>query len=171
MPALWALTVYKGVRGFSFIPLGSNSFEIYMHGSKKRIKPKDGDYDVKPATEKTNLTGNNWSFNPVKDLDWRGTGKTHLDGLNEAFKRTGVPKEQFKISKWGKTADGKSIPVEWEAPNGAKVNMDIPEFNNVKANNLLGEGPHQPHIGYQTAGKGKNRVRGHIFVDNVPATR
>lgn len=51
-------------------------------------------------------------------------------------------------------------------PNsGAVVNMDIPP---VGAN-----GPHQPHIGYQTPGKrivgGRNR--GHIFVDDVPATR
>lgn len=36
MPSLWALTVYKGVRGFRFVPLDADSFEIYMHGSKKR---------------------------------------------------------------------------------------------------------------------------------------
>lgn len=46
MPALWALTVYKGVRGFSFVPLDAESFEIYLHGSKKRIPPKDGEYDL-----------------------------------------------------------------------------------------------------------------------------
>lgn len=50
--------------------------------------------------------------------------------------------------------------------------MDIPEWNNVKSDGILGDGPFQPHIGYQNAGKGKeNRVRGHIFVDDVPATR
>lgn len=49
--------------------------------------------------------------------------------------------------------------------------MDIPELNNVKPDGTLGEGPHQPHIGYQTPGKGACRIRGHIFVDNVPATR
>lgn len=55
-------------------------------------------------------------------------------------------------------------------PNGANVNMDIPEFNNV-TNGVLGNGPHQPHIGYQNTGKGSNRIRGHIFVDEIPATR
>ena len=139
-----------------------------MHGSKKRLPPKDGRYDL---TVNVQLSGNNWSFNSTKDADWRGIGKTHLEGLNEAFKRTGVSKSDFQITKWGKTKDGKSIPVEWEAPNGAKVNMDIPKLNNIKPNGSLGEGPHQPHIGYQTPGKGKNRIRGHIFVDNVPATR
>ncbi len=49
--------------------------------------------------------------------------------------------------------------------------MDIPGYNNVKSNGALGEGPHQPHIGYQTPGKGSSRTRGHIFVDDVPATR
>jgi len=55
--------------------------------------------------------------------------------------------------------------------NGANVNMDIPQWNNVKPNGQLGEGPYAPHIGYQTAGKGSNRIRGHIFVDYIPATR
>ncbi|RKL85085.1 hypothetical protein D6D74_08975 [Moraxella catarrhalis] len=26
-------------------------------------------------------------------------------------------------------------------------------------------------MGYQNAGKGSNRIRGHIFVDELPATR
>jgi hypothetical protein len=117
------------------------------------------------------LTGKNWKFDPAKDLDLRGTGKTHLDAFDEAFKRTGVPKNQFKITKTGKTIDGKTIPTEYTAPNGAQVNMDIPQFNNVKPDKTLGNGPHQPHIGYQTPGKGDARTRGHIFIDNVPSTR
>jgi RHS repeat-associated protein len=116
------------------------------------------------------LTGNNWEFNPVKDLDMRG-GTTHIVALEEAFKRTGVPRELFTLSKWGKDVNGKSIPVEYQGPGGAYVNMDIPEFNNVKSTGKLGEGPHQPHIGYQTMGRGANRIRGHIFIDNVPASR
>ena len=115
------------------------------------------------------LTGNNWKFNPEKDVDLRGTGKTHRDALDEAFKRTGVPREQFEVTKWGRDQYGKSIPVEWQGPGGANVNMDIPSWNNVKSNGALGEGPHAPHIGYQTPGK--PRTRGHIFVDLVPATR
>lgn len=46
MPALWALTVYKGVRGFSFVPYDVDSFKIYLHGSKKEVEPTDGEYDV-----------------------------------------------------------------------------------------------------------------------------
>lgn len=53
----------------------------------------------------------------------------------------------------------------------ANVNMDIPEWNNVKPDETLGNGPAQLHICYQTPRKGKERVRGHIFVDDVPATR
>ena len=117
------------------------------------------------------LTGNNWKFNPTKDLDLRGSGATYRDALDEAFKRTGVPKDQFEVTKWGKDINGKSIPTEWTGPNGASVNMDIPQWNNVKNNGMLGEGPHQPHVGYQTPGKGKDRIRGHIFTDDIPATR
>ncbi|RAV02633.1 polymorphic toxin type 47 domain-containing protein [Paenibacillus sp. YN15] len=117
------------------------------------------------------LTGGNWKYNPNKDVDLRGTGKRYQDALDEAFKRTGVPRDQFNVTKWGKDETGKSIPVEWSGPNGANVNMDIPKWNNVKPDGTLGEGPHQPHIGYQTSGKGANRTRGHIFVDDVPATR
>jgi RHS repeat-associated core domain len=99
------------------------------------------------------LTGGNWEFNPQKDVDLRGTGKTYQDALDEAFNLTGVPREEFTVTKWGTNEYGKSIPVEWKGPNGASVNMDIPQWNNVKPNGLLGEGPHAPHIGYQTAGK------------------
>lgn len=116
------------------------------------------------------LTGRNWSFNPAKDVDMRG-GASYRDGLEEAFRRTGVPRDQFEISRWGRTLDGKSIPVEYRGPGGAQVNLDIPSVNNVRADGSLGMGPHQPHIGYQTPGKGASRVRGHIFVDDVPATR
>ncbi|WAK00978.1 polymorphic toxin type 47 domain-containing protein [Methylobacter sp. YRD-M1] len=115
------------------------------------------------------LTGNNWEFNPQKDVDLRGTAKTYRDALDEAFKRTGIPKEEFEVSKWAKDQYGKSIPVEWQGPGGANVNMDIPAWNNVKPNGALGEGPHAPHIGYQTPGK--PRTRGHIFIDDIPATR
>ncbi|ENA0608834.1 DUF4150 domain-containing protein [Enterobacter bugandensis] len=115
------------------------------------------------------LTGNNWKFNSQKDVDLRGTGKTYRDALDKAFQRTGIPREQFEVTKWGKDQYGKSVPVEWQGPGGANVNMDIPAWNNVKSNGALGEGPHSLHIGYQTPGK--PRTRGHIFVDLVPATR
>jgi hypothetical protein len=123
------------------------------------------------AAQAPKLTGSNWKFDPKKDLDLRGAGSSYRDALDEAFKRTGVPRDQFKVTKWGRDQNGKSIPVEYSGPGGASVNMDIPKWNNVKANGSLGEGPHQPHIGYQTSGKGSSRVRGHIFVEDIPATR
>ncbi|QXX08946.1 hypothetical protein KW548_17700 [Vibrio neptunius] len=93
----------------------------------------------------------------------RGTGATFRDALDEAFKRTGVPRDQFKVTKWGRDQNGKSVPVEYSGLGGANVNMDIPQWNNVKPNGSIGAGPHQPHIGYQTPGKGSSRVRDHIF--------
>jgi hypothetical protein len=117
------------------------------------------------------LSGNNWTFNPAKDVDWRATGKSARDALDEAFRRTGIPKQEFQVTKWGNNKYGKSMPVEWQGPRGAQVNMDIPEWNNVKPTGVLGEGPHQPHIGYQTPGRGPARIRGHIFVDDVPANQ
>ena len=117
------------------------------------------------------LSGSNWKFNSTKDIDLRGTSSNYRDALNLAFQKTGLPRSSFTVSKWGKDANGKTIPTEYVGPNGANVNIDIPKFNNVKSNGQLGEGPHQPHIGYQTPGKGSDRIRGHIFVDHIPATR
>ena len=119
------------------------------------------------------LTGSNWTFNPAKDIDLRGTGASYKDALDKAFELTGLSKDQFTVTKWStnKGLNGKSLPVEWQGPNGANVNIDIPAWNNVKPNGKLGEGPHQPHIGYQTSGKGKNRKRGHIFTDDITISR
>lgn len=61
------------------------------------------------------LTGKNWEFNPLKDVDMRG-GATHLMALEEAFKMTGIPRELFRITKWGKDINGKSIPVKYQGP-------------------------------------------------------
>ncbi|MFM2483467.1 polymorphic toxin type 47 domain-containing protein, partial [Celerinatantimonas sp. YJH-8] len=143
--------------------------QAYVHNPVDWADPLGLTEEGCRGVNKDSLSGNNWEFNSDKDLDLRGTGKSYRDGLDQAFARTGVSKEQFEIVKWGRDANGKSIPVEWRGPGGANVNMDIPELNNVKPNGTLGEGPHQPHIGYQTPGK--PRVRGHIFVDNIPATR
>jgi len=101
-----------------------------------------------------------WKLDPARDLDWRGTGHTLDDALGEAFKRTGVPRDQFKVTKWGVSAEGKSIPVEWRAPGGAEVNMDTGHAR---------YGPGVPHIGYQTPGKGGSV--GHILLDSVRANR
>lgn len=68
---------------------------------------------------------NGYKWKPENDLDLRGTEKTFQDALNEAFKRTGYNKSDFTPVRWSKTADGKSIPVQYNGPNGATVNVDI----------------------------------------------
>jgi RHS repeat-associated protein len=109
----------------------------------------------------------NYKLKP-QDLDWRGTGKTSKDALNEAFKKTGVSKEEFTVTKWGKDINGKSVPVEWRSKNGAEVSIDLAHNGSFK-NGEWQTGPDAPHVGWQTAGK-KNTV-GHIILDNVPAGR
>ncbi len=113
---------------------------------------------------KAGLGSNGYQPKPGIDIDFRGSGKTYKDALDEAFKRTGVPKEEFEVKKWAKDSNGKSFPVEWRAPNGAEVNIDLGHTQN---------GPEVPHIGYQTGGKRASggAERGHIFVDDVPINR
>jgi uncharacterized protein YukE len=134
-------------------------------GTMMNIVGKTGDEVVGKGTGNTELgkiTG--YKFKEGVDLDFRGTGKTYRDALNEAFIRTGVPRTEFTVTKWGKDANGKSFPVEWRAKNGAEVNIDIGHTKN---------GPDVPHIGYQTGGKrgGGGAIRGHILVDDVPVNR
>ncbi|HEX5754674.1 MAG TPA: polymorphic toxin type 47 domain-containing protein, partial [Archangium sp.] len=107
--------------------------------------------------------GTKWKPGP-NDLDWRGMGKGLSDALNEAFKRTGVSREEFSVTRWGKDKFGKSAPVEWRAPNGAEVNIDMGHTKN---------GPSSPHVGFQTPGKrgSGGAVRGHILLDEVPFNR
>ncbi|MDR0237798.1 polymorphic toxin type 47 domain-containing protein [Acinetobacter sp.] len=157
------------VKVISVVPLGQtqNTYNLEVEDNHNYFVGKQ---NILVHNCNCNLVGKNWSFNPAKDVDWRGSGKSYLDGLEEAFTRTGVPRNEFKITKWGKTAEGKSIPVQWDGPNGASVNLDIPQFNNMK-NGVIGNGPASPHIGYQNAGKNSSRIRGHIFLDNIPATR
>jgi hypothetical protein len=153
---------------FKYLRTGDGVFDILMNPKVKKGYTGNEYNRNKPS----DLTGNDWIFDPKKDVDWRGTDKTHHDALDEAFKRTGLEKSEFEVTQWAKDKNGKSIPVEWEGPNTAKVNMDIPDWNNLKKEGL-GKGPHQPHIGYQGPGKrdGSGSKRGHIFVDDVPATR
>lgn len=96
------------------------------------------------------------------DLDWRESGKTFEEALQEAFRKTGVPKDQFFAKKWALDNNGKSAVVQWEGPNGSEVSIDAPhKFN----------GPDVFHIGFQTPGKGDRKIIGHIFLDCVPYFR
>ena len=103
------------------------------------------------------LTGYLFSSN---DLDWRGTGKTLDDALKEAFKLTGVPMEEFQVTKWAKDIYGKSRPVQWRTTHNSEVNIDSPHELN---------GPDVFHVGYQT--EGKKNIVGHILMDCLPYFR
>ncbi|MGN6492769.1 MAG: polymorphic toxin type 47 domain-containing protein [Agriterribacter sp.] len=98
------------------------------------------------------------------DIDLRGKGKSFNDALEDAFQKTGVNKDEFKVTKWGKNSYGKSVPVEYRSSNGAEVNVDFGHST---------DGPSVPHIGWQTPGKRSSGggERGHILVDDVPAGR
>jgi hypothetical protein len=103
------------------------------------------------------------------DADWRGSGITFQEALNKAFEKTGVPKEDFQVSKWGKDVYGKSIPVEYEGPNGEQVSVDYPHYGEDSKGNWV-SGPDAPHIGWKIGKKGSKQV-GHIILDSVPAGR
>jgi hypothetical protein len=114
-----------------------------------------------------------WVFDPSKDLDWRGGQRSFQQALDEAYQRTGVPREYFKPTKRGYDKYGKSHPTELVVPKdpsipkeywGAEVNVDLPLDPAEK-------GPLVPHVGYRTSGKGKSQERGHILLDDVPYNR
>ncbi len=108
-----------------------------------------------------------WSFKPGVDA----RVKTYDQAIREAFLRTGVDPDEFVVTQVAKTKDGKTVPVEWSvltgSNRGAQVNVDDPTI--VPSI----EGPQEPHVGYQTAGKRyRQAVRGHIFPEEgVLATR
>jgi RHS repeat-associated protein len=121
---------------------------------KGRSGRGSGADDVDPAFK------NGWTMKSGIDADWRKSGKTWRDAKAEAFRRTGVDKDKFKITKWAQSTDGKSFPVEWRGPQGAEVSIDFGHKNN---------GPGVPHVGWQKPGK-KADV-GHILLDDVPFGR
>jgi hypothetical protein len=104
----------------------------------------------------------------VFDEDWRGSGRTPREAIEYGFKRTGVDRGEFKVSKWGVNEHGKSFPTEYRVesgPNrGAEVNIDM---EHARA------GPDVPHVGWQTPGKraAGGGARGHILLDYVEYNR
>ena len=107
----------------------------------------------------------NYEFKEGIDVDLRGQG-TYKDALELGFEKTGLSKNDFDVTKWGRDANGKSFPTEWRAANGAEVNIDL-------GHSPTGQAPTIPHIGWQTGGKrgAGGALRGHIFVDDVPYNR
>ena len=76
---------------------------------RKDINLKDG----KPV-ELGSKTG--YKFKNGVDIDFRGTGKTSADALNEAFKKTETPRSEFEVTKWRRDANGKTFPVDRKRP-------------------------------------------------------
>ncbi|WP_246118394.1 polymorphic toxin type 47 domain-containing protein, partial [Apibacter muscae] len=116
-------------------------------------------------------TGLNWNEGKLgpNDLDLRGTGSSLQDALDIAFEKTGIPKDQFTVTKWAevKTEYGKSIPVEWyHKPSKSEVNIDLPHLDGFDKNGVWGTGPDAPHVGWQT-GKKKDKKVGHILIDDT----
>ncbi len=94
------------------------------------------------------------------DLDWRGTRKTLDDALKEAFKRTGIPIDEFQVTSWEIDEYGKTRPVVWSVMGRGEVNIDAPHTRS---------GPDVFHVGYKVYGN-KKKV-GHIFLDCLPYFR
>ncbi len=98
------------------------------------------------------------------DLDLRGSGVAFRDALEAAFEKSGLSKDKYEVTRWGKDQYGKDVPVEFRGEGGAEVSIDFGHVEN---------GPDAPHIGWQTAGKRNSggAERGHIILDEVPAAR
>jgi hypothetical protein len=104
------------------------------------------------------------------DTDLRGSDITFPKALDEAFQRTGIPRDQFKVTKWGRDIYGKSLPVEYEGPGAAEISIDYAHDAPLGKNGEWQTGPDAPHIGWRV-GKGTKRQVGHIIIDDVPAGR
>ncbi|KAA0951251.1 type IV secretion protein Rhs, partial [Pseudomonas sp. ANT_H14] len=126
-------------------------------------------------TDCPQAAGGTWKFNSDVDLDWRTVkGSSYQQmrkALDEAFHRTGISKDDYTVTKWGKDQYGKSWPAEWRVlrgPNkGAEVNIDDPALIPTT------KGPASPHAGYQTVGKRGygGAKRGHILLELLPVSR
>lgn len=77
------------------------------------------------------------------------------------------------LSKWGRfIRDGKSMPLEYQGLSGEAISLGFSKLNGARGVNggLIAQGSHQSHVNYSGMGKTKKK-KGHIFVDEVPATR
>ena len=165
--AQWALGDIEGMmNSFGMAGIGIRASEAGNAASKaKAIKNVAGlkggiNSSVKkiPTVADVELHGYK-----VKDTDsW---SPDYRSALEEAFKKTGVPKSDFHVTKWGIDKNGKSFPVEYRSKSGAEVNIDIGHSKGTPA-------PAAAHVGWQSPGKkSEGAIRGHIFVPDVPVNR
>jgi len=120
---------------------------------------------ISGGASKDGISQNGYTFKKGIDLDLRGKNYSTKDALNIAFEKTGVPKNEFTVTKWAVDQNGKSFPAEYRVLSGnnrgAEVSVDLGHTSTGT--------PGAPHVGWQTPGK-KNTV-GHIFLDNVNVNR
>ncbi len=116
-------------------------------------------------TSKNEITQKGYSFKKGIDLDLRGKNYSTKDALNIAFEKTGVPKNEFTVTKWAVDQNGKSFPAEYRVLSGSNRGAEV----SVDLGHTSSGTPGAPHVGWQTPGK-KNTV-GHIFLDNVNVNR
>jgi hypothetical protein len=131
--------------------VGTAALFLHLHVKSNAIEP-----GARRAPLRYNLG--------AQDLDWRGTGRSLKEALDEAFRRTGSLREEFEVTRWGRDKYGKSFPAEWRHKSGAEVSIDWPHSAN---------GPDAPHVGWQTSGKRSSggAARGHIILDEVSYNR
>ncbi len=101
-------------------------------------------------------------------MDLRGSGRSLSSVLKEAFQKTGVKLESFAPTKFGKTLEGKTIPVEWRSPSGAEVSIDFGHYSVDNKGNWV-TGPDAPHVGWQQPDKGG--PVGHFIIESLLAGR
>jgi Bacterial toxin 47 len=133
-------------------------------GGNQIVEPKPGSNVITTpiaAPQGPNIMMSNGYVTKPTDStasDWRV-------GVDQAFDKIGLPKNEYEVTKWAFDKNGKSFPVEWRHPSGAEVNIDIGHTNP--------DAPSLPHIGWQTGGKRSagGKTVGHIFVPDVPVNR
>ena len=154
-------SMYKGKKAVSNVAVSNATQGVEVVRENGRMMKMD----LQLFAGKSGKAFGKYTFKEGIDIDLRGQG-TYKDALDMAFDKTGLLKEKYSVTKWGKDKNGKSFPIEWRANNGAEVNIDL-------GHSPMGEAPTVPHVGWQTGGKrgSGGAVRGHIFVDEVPYNR
>ena len=113
----------------------------------------------------------------LKDLDWRNTGYSYQDAINEAFRRVEeidpfFKRGDFVVTRWARDLNGKSIPVEFMAPSGSIVDIDIAHIDaRFNWTGTWETGPDAPHIGWTAYDSSGKRTTGHIILNDVPTGR
>ncbi len=161
------LAAAGGVRSPKAMSKGIRGKPGHRRGPKAPLAPTDPTSTAWQPTSAQRKAGlgeprgaGTWKFDATKDIDFRAEGKSFGAALDRAFEATGVPRGEFRATKFARDAHGKTRAVEWVGPGGAEVNVDFPHARN---------GPAEPHVGYRLPGKGG--IVGHVILTEVPVNR